>query len=91
MATARVSKKNLRDDMSEHLTALRSYAERSVVRGEDLSPEELEDRDIRFQAYTKIGGSLKLTESEMVGLMFKGLFDKHARCGCYQCRTRNTR
>ena len=87
MAT-RTPKKDLRNQMSDHLDVLRSYAERAVARGETLTPDEENDRDTRFKKFAKIGGTLKLTESDMVSLMLKGLFEKQTKCGCFQCRTR---
>ncbi len=83
-------KKDMSDVMSEHLNVLRQYASRVHKSGEALSEDEQTDRDTRFREYADIGGSFKLTESEMVGLMYKGIFEETLRCGCPQCNARIT-
>ena len=82
-------KKDMSDVMSEHLNVLRDYALRVHKSGESLTRDEETDRDTRFREYADIGGSFKLTESEMVGLMYKGIFKESVRCGCPQCNSRN--
>ena len=83
-------KKDMSDVMSDHLDVLRQYATRVIKSGEALTEDEEVDRNTRFREYADIGGSFKLTESEMVGLVYRGLFANSVRCGCPQCNSRNS-
>ncbi len=62
--------------MSEHAAALRAYARRAIVQGERLRDEEQHDKEARFTEFSALGHILKLTERELVCMMFRGVFTK---------------
>ena len=72
--------------ITEHLTALREFAMRAVVEGQELSEEERANKEDRFRQYAALGDSFRLTEREMVCLIFKGMFANGLRCLCPDCR-----
>ena len=81
---------NPQELMSQHQTALRAYAKRVMVRGDDLTPAEDDDRARRMQEYLAVGSSLNLTRKEMVAVIFRGMFAVKRGCGCPTCRERAT-
>ena len=84
-----LTSKDARELMYQHLGVLREYAKRVVDQHDMLSPEEYDDKETRFREYAAIGDSFKLTEREMVRLLFKGLFPASPNCDCPTCRARN--
>ena len=72
---------------AEHLTVLRKLAERVLLRDQALDESEQMDVRSRMTELFAIGGSFKLTECELVLLLYKGLFVP-PRCGCPSCRAR---
>ena len=62
-----------KERLAEHASALRAYAERVFVRHAPLTSIEESDRARRMQEYFEIGGSFRLTESEMVVGLYRGL------------------
>ena len=77
-----------REEIAEHLERLQGYARRVVAKGETLSPAEEEDRVRRMREYLAIGVSFRCTRQELVGLLYKGLFEAKRGCGCFNCRSR---
>ena len=70
----------------EHLEKLREYARKVLVHGEALSEEEEADRAGRMVEFHAIGNSFKLTDHEMVVVLYKGLLTGKRVCGCPTCR-----
>lgn len=62
-----------KDLMAQHPAALRDYARRVMVHGENLSPEEEGDKDRRMEEFLTAGRSFRLTDREMVSLIYRGL------------------
>ena len=88
--SSRPRRKKDRDQIiSDHLDALRTYANKVILSEDPLSDDEVADKETRFRELIEIGDSLNLTESEIVGIMFKGMLQKQeSKCGCPQCRAR---
>ena len=70
---------NLREDVkrviiSQHVSVLRSYARKTLIDDESLDSEEEKDRKIRVRELLTLGNSLKLTDSQIVTLLYRELF-----------------
>ena len=65
-----VDKKRL---MARHPAALREYARRVIVHGEYLAPDEEGDKDRRMEEFLATGRSFRLTDREMVAIIYRGL------------------
>ncbi len=87
MMTHQVSK-NLSDVFAECLKALRRDARRVLVQGKPLTAAELAGKRDRMKLFKEIGHSFRLTEREMVSLIFAGVLHGPRRCGCPTCRVR---
>ena len=74
--------------MEQHLVALRAYARRLLLIGEALTTQEEDDKSNRLREFMTIGTSLKLTQNELVALLYRGLFDTKRGCGCPRCQAR---
>ena len=72
--------------LAEHLETLRGYATRVVLHGETLTPGEEDDRARRMDEFLAIGEAFRLTEKEIVGLLYGQLFVPKRGCGCHSCR-----
>ena len=83
---ATLAPRNPDEMMADDLSTLRAYAERVIVRGDDLTPDEEDDRESRFREFAEIGDSFRLTEREMVNMLLDGLFHKGPKCWCAECR-----
>ena len=70
----------------EHVEKLRDYARKVLVHGETLTEEEEADRADRMVEFHAIGNSFKLTDHEMVVVLYKGLLTGKRLCGCPTCR-----
>ena len=77
---------NPEDLLSDDLSALKSYAERIIVRGDILTEDEEDDREFRFREFAEIGDSFNLSERDMVTMMFEGIFHPGPKCDCAECR-----
>ena len=79
--------------VAEHLATIRGYAERVLIRGESLGASEEADVDSRVAELFAIGNSFRLTEREMVVLLYRGLLPSPttSRCGCPSCIRRVNR
>ena len=77
-----------RDQVTEHLEALRRYARKTLVRGQKLTRLEQVDKAARLKEFRAIGRSFQLTGNEMTRLIFKGLFRGSRSCGCPTCQAR---
>ena len=69
---------NLREDVkrviiSKHVSVLRSYAKRTLMNGESLDADEERDRRIRVRELLTLGNSLKLTDCQIVTLLYREL------------------
>lgn len=78
--------------MREHLLVLREYAKLVLLKGEVLMHQKERDRLWRLQEFFVIGGSLKLTQKELIrqifcemGGPFKGTT---LQCGCPSCQAK---
>ncbi len=70
----------------EHVEKLREYARKALVHGEELTEEEQADHARRMLEFHAIGNSFKLTDHEMVVVLYKGIFTGQRSCGCPTCR-----
>lgn len=73
---------------SDYLTFLRKCAEQVVVQGVPLTGLQEDERETKFRDFADLGDSMKLTERDMVVLMFEGLFHQGPKCRCAECRVR---
>ena len=80
--------KDLNDTFAEHLEALRGYAKRVLFRGDALTDTEQLDERARISQLVTIGHTFRLTDKEMVLMIFKGILRGPRRCGCPTCRAR---
>ncbi len=78
--------KNPEELLSDDLSALKSYAERIIVKGDALTDDEENDREFRFREFAEIGDSFNLSERDMVTMMFEGIFHQGPKCDCAECR-----
>ena len=74
--------------ITEHLMALQEYAQRVFDYGELLTPNEENDKALRFQELLVIGSSFGCTNLELVKLVYAGLFKAKRGCDCPTCRAR---
>ena len=81
-----IQPKNPEELLSDNLLALKSYAERIIVRGDDLTEDEEIDKEFRFREFAEIGDSFNLSERDMVTMMFEGIFHQGPKCDCAECR-----
>ena len=65
--------KEARKLVEEHVEVLRKYAHLVLVEGELLSDTEMSDRDSRLNEFRAMGSCLKLTESEMVTMVYQDM------------------
>ena len=79
-----------RELVVEHLEVLRGYARRVFEEGVCLSEAEESDRGSRVGEFLAGGRHLKLTEREMVALVFQDMFWPRRRCACPTCRSRGS-
>ena len=82
--------KEARKLVEEHVEVLRVYAHRVLVEGEALSYTEATDKESRINEFRAMGSCLKLTESEMVTMVYQDMLRERRRCGCPTCRSRST-
>ena len=76
------------EQIAQHLPVLREYAGRALLRGERIPPYQMSDLGQRMREVLAIGQAFKLTEREIVSLVYKGLFVSQRGCGCPSCRAR---
>jgi hypothetical protein len=81
-----VSSKNF---IAQHLQALRHFASQVLVEETPLTENEDADCTLRMREFLAAATSLKLTQREMVGLLYQGLFGSGAKCDCPACRLRH--
>ena len=81
--------KEARKLVEEHVEVLRGYAHRSLVQGEALSFTEMSDKESRINEFRAMGSCLKLTENEMVTMVYQDMLRERRRCGCPTCRSRS--
>ena len=74
--------------MGHHAVAIREYAQRVLVLGHTLAPDEEGDKGARMGEFLAIGSSLGLTFKEMVTLLYKEIFVTKHGCDCPYCRSR---
>ncbi len=63
-----------RPSMAQHLTALRGYAKRALLYGEELTPSEAADKAKRMRELFSMLSSLKLTKRDTVLLLYGRLW-----------------
>ena len=73
---------------TEHLSSLRAYARKVMLREEELTVTEEYGKSDRMREFLAIGETFKLTEKELVASIYKGLFAVKRGCDCPICRTR---
>ena len=76
---------------SDHLAVLRDYATRVLIRCESLTPTEEADKKSRMAEFRATGSSFRLTDHEMVVLLYERLLTPKRGCGCYSCSRRIAR
>lgn len=59
--------------MGNHLVALKKYAERVLIDGEELIPWEEADKAARLEDFFNVGQSFKCTERELVAVLIRDL------------------
>ncbi len=84
-STSLIDSRNL---IPEHQAVLRQYARRAVLHDEALADGEEADKDHRMKEFLAMGAALKLTEREMMDLVFGGLLTVKRGCDCPTCRSR---
>jgi hypothetical protein len=80
--------RQLIDSFAEYLESLRAYAKRVLLRGESLTRGEELDKKARMDLLFAIGQGFRLTENEILALIFKGVLRGPRRCSCPNCRAR---
>ena len=86
--TATTDSRHLIDTFGEYLESLRVYAKRVMLRGESLTRAEELDKKARMDLLFAIGHAFRLTDKEMLALIFDGIMRGPKRCACPTCRTR---
>ena len=74
--------------LAQHLETLRRYADRVLARNIPLDPLEKADTNARLRELFAIGDAFRLTERDIVMLLYGVIFRRKARCGCHHCRSR---
>ena len=87
----RATSKDPRDTVAPNLEALHGYARRSLIHGEKLTEAEQADKAARMDELMAVGASFKLTQNEMINLIFRGMLRGEKRCGCPSCSARGSR
>ena len=64
------------ENFIEHLVKIRSYAIKTLIRGEELTDDELTDKSARMDDLVAISHSFSLTKRQMTKFIFKGIFRK---------------
>ena len=77
-----------KESMEGHLEALREYAWRVLREGQALIAQEQQDKANRLRDFLAIGGSFKLTERELVTLLYRHILDPRPGCRCAACEAR---
>ena len=84
-----------KEAMVQRLNRLRAYADRVVIHGDSLAPDEAANHAdeaanhaASMQQFLDAGESYGLTPKEMVDLVLGELFLKKRDCGCHSCRSR---
>ena len=75
-------------ELNHRIDTLRGYAERMVMQGETLSPDEAAEHKAYMQEFMATGGEYGLTQKEMVGLLLDQTSQKVPDCGCHSCKAR---
>jgi len=57
-----------------HLSALKHYAQKVLIKGDALTRSEETDRSRRMSEFLAIGSSFDLSEKEMVTILYRELF-----------------
>jgi hypothetical protein len=65
-----------REVIRENLKFLREYASRLLLEEDDALVAIEDFKDVLMQEFLAVGGSLKLTERDMMVLLFRGILDK---------------
>ena len=76
-------------ELTHQIDIIRGYAQRMVMQGEALIPDEAADQRVRMQDFLAIGEAFGLTPKEMVGLVLSQESQKESACGCHSCNARN--
>lgn len=74
--------------LAEHLSVLRDYARQALLYDRPLSSFVERDRIKRLREVWAMGKEFRLTESEIVGVLYKDLFVVKRGCTCPTCRQR---
>ena len=74
--------------MGEQLTALRAYAHRVFSLNQTLADHEEDDKAVRMREFRAVGVSLKLTDKEMVELVYRDTLAVSRGCGCPACQAK---
>lgn len=75
-------------ELIHHLHTIRDYAERMVINGEVLEPDEAAYQMACMRDYLTIGEEFGLTQKEMVVLVLVQDSPKERECGCHSCNAR---
>ncbi|MBM3934065.1 MAG: hypothetical protein FJ319_07155 [SAR202 cluster bacterium] len=79
---------DLKELVAEHLSVVRAYARRVMLRNDSLTDAEEADKTRRMKELLAIGNCFKLTEYELVGQVYRDTLRPKRGCGCPTCRTR---
>jgi len=75
-------------ELNHQIATLRGYAERLVIQGETLRPDEAAEHKAYMQEFMATGEDYGLTQKEMVGLLLDQTPQKKPDCGCHSCNAR---
>ena len=75
-------------ELIHQIDSLRGYAERVVMEGEILGPDDAADHKASMQEFLATGAAYGLTQKEMVGLVLDQTSQKRPECGCHSCNAR---
>ena len=74
------------DPLAGHLSVLRGYARRAIVEERRLTDAQRLEKEQRFDKFIELCGFYKMSEREMVSLLFRGVLNNSSKCWCSRCR-----
>lgn len=76
--------------LAQHLVVVRGYARRVILHGETLKPDEELDKARRIRECMELGSSFKLSEKEVISLLYKEVFGQARKCNCPTCQAQQS-
>ena len=78
-------------NLAHQIDTIREYAQRMVMQGQTLEPDEAADQMACMRDFLTIGEDYGLTQKEMVGLVLSQASPRSPECGCHSCNARKQR